>query len=468
VRQEARKADLVLCLGGELDGATAELVVASAAGRSRTGLPYGKGGALGTVLVRGRPSPHDSSATLRFNCSNDRLVRLLVERCGLAGEVRVEVVPEVQEEEEVLDREGVLDTLEGAEQFDEGDPRLLHGRLFHSTCLLAPGQEEGGLLRDGPAVAGRKVAALRDLLRLSTRTVVYTEAVAEDGGGGGHYGAGQCGLSQRGAKLVPGEGPPACYPALAVLAQAGLLHAWLQRGHDGLPQRAGFPGPVLEVWDSWRDHHQEGYSQELAAADAEIAQADLVLVLTFGSPFTGSTARLVAEAGAPGARLGVAVLGQAATGLDPTAALRINLPPDQAIADLLASLGDLPRPEGGGVVQVSDSAVEAANVGGGAPERCSFAPAGEEGGGQRRLCPSPDTSHRAQVADCLSGHPVLAAGDPRLPHGRLLANTCLEAPQDGRDREAMLDYKVRRLAHRPVGGAAMVGQIKLQKQYVAA
>ena len=50
------------------------------------------------------------------------------------------------------------------------------------------------------------------------------------------------------------------------------------------------------------------------------------------------------------------------------------------------------------------------------------------------------------MTDCLSGNPSIPSGDPRLPHGRLLANTCLETPKDGRDREAMLDYKVRRLA----------------------
>ena len=61
-------------------------------------------------------------------------------------------------------------------------------------------------------------------------------------------------------------------------------------------------------------------------------------------------------------------------------------------------------------------------------------------------CPTPDLSHRAQVTDCLSGTPNIPPGDPRLPHGRLLSNTCLETPKDGRDREAMLDYKVRRLA----------------------
>ena len=81
VRQEGREADLVLCLGGNLTGSTSQ-IVNSAAGRSQTGLPYGGGGALGTILVRTTACKYDSTATLKFNCTADELVKRLVDRYG--------------------------------------------------------------------------------------------------------------------------------------------------------------------------------------------------------------------------------------------------------------------------------------------------------------------------------------------------------------------------------------------------
>ena len=126
---------------------------------------------------------------------------------------------------------------------------------------------------------------------------------------------------------------------------------------------------------------------------------------------------------------------------------------------LVTKLGDVPRVKEKAQmpVQLRDTATEVVGVGGGrAVTQCSYATNAEkeeacEEDVERRQachspCPTPDTSHRAQVTDCLSGTPSIPPGDPRLPHGRLLSNTCLETPKDGRDREAMLDYKFRRLA----------------------
>ena len=161
--------------------------------------------------------------------------------------------------------------------------------------------------------------------------------------------------------------------------------------------------------------------------------------------------------GSIGRCLGLVVLGQSSTGLDSLATVRLNLTPEEAVSGLVNKLGDVPRVKLKEPVQLRDTATEVVGVGGGrAVTQCSYASKAEkeeacEEEVERRQachspCPTPDLSHRAQVTDCLSGTPNIPPGDPRLPHGRLLSNTCLETPKDGRDREAMLDYKVRRLA----------------------
>ena len=464
VRQEGREADLVLCLGGNLSGSTAE-IVNSAAGRSQTGLPYGGGGALGTILVRTTTCKYDSTATLKFNCTADALVKRLVDRYDILGDVSKEAVTRRMEQEtEALQREKVLACLQEAEEYEADDPRVRHGRLFNSTCLLQPSASKEGLWKDEPTVVERKVSALKDLVRMSKRTVVYTEAVTQEAPLG-HYGTGQCALSHKqDVKTLPSDKVPPSYQGLARLAHAGLIHAWVQLGHDGLPQKCGFPGPIREVYDSWRDHHKDGYKEELNVVDAELGQADLVLVVTFGSTFSGSSAKVVSQVagrmyGSIGRCLGLVVLGQAETGLDALATVRLNLTPEEAVSGLVTKLGDVPRVKEKAQmpVQLQDTATEVVSVGGGrAVTQCSYATNAEkeeacEEDVERRQachspCPTPDTSHRAQVTDCLSGTPSIPPGDPRLPHGRLLSNTCLETPKDGRDREAMLDYKFRRLA----------------------
>ena len=161
-------------------------------------------------------------------------------------------------ETEVVERSAVIARLEEAEQFEPEDPRMRHGRLYTSTCLTPPGQE-AGLWTDDPCVLDRKVKAaignnmvgqdlrllpqvpaLRDLLRMSQYTVVYTEAVTEEAPLG-HYGSGQCGLSHgqdvkvkecivlywtvQDLKVLPGDSLPASYTHLRTMADAGLALA---------------------------------------------------------------------------------------------------------------------------------------------------------------------------------------------------------------------------------------------------
>ena len=301
-----------------------------------------------------------------------------------------------------------------AEEYEATDPRVKHGRLFNSTCLLQPAAKDG-LWKDEPTVVERKTSALRDLVRMSKRTIVYTEAVTQEAPLG-HYGTGQCALSHKqDVKTLPSNKVPSSYQDLARLAHAGLIQAWVQLGHDGLPQKSGFTGPIREVYDSWRDHHKDGYKEELNVVDAELGQADLVLVVTFGSAFSGSSAKVVSQVagrmyGSISRCLGLVVLGQTETGLDTLATVRLNLSPEEAVAGLVKKLGNIPRVK---VKQMSpvllqDTATTVAGVGGGrTATQCSYASnlekeeACQEEVERRQSChspcPTPDTSHRAQV-----------------------------------------------------------------------
>ena len=76
-------------------------------------------------------------------------------------------------------------------RYEADDPRIHHGRLFSSLCLAEPAVE------DEAGVAAHKLRSVRQLLGLSKRTLVYTEAATSHGQhtAAAHYGAKQCGIS---------------------------------------------------------------------------------------------------------------------------------------------------------------------------------------------------------------------------------------------------------------------------------
>ena len=63
---EATTADLVLVLGTSLGGLNADQVPLKTADRSKINLDYGKGGALGMVIINLQQTPHDGKSTLRI------------------------------------------------------------------------------------------------------------------------------------------------------------------------------------------------------------------------------------------------------------------------------------------------------------------------------------------------------------------------------------------------------------------
>ena len=77
----------------------------------------------------------------------------------------------------LTERSSVLSSLEEAVMYEEDDPRVHHGRLFSSICLLEPQRSEADRLTDSENVLSYKLRHVQDLINLSGRTLVFTEAV---------------------------------------------------------------------------------------------------------------------------------------------------------------------------------------------------------------------------------------------------------------------------------------------------
>ena len=68
---------------------------------------------------------------------------------------------------------------------------------------------------------------------------------------------------------------------------------------------------------------------------------------------------------------------------------------------------------------------------------------GGGGGGSEKPCA--DSSHRAYIADALTHFKEIQPEDPRIYHGRILSETCLEEPDQSEDREHTRSYKLEKL-----------------------
>lgn len=129
-----------------------------------------------------------------------------------------------------------------------------------------------------------KTNILVNLLKASRRTAVLTDSSWQSSVAGAMYGA-KCGISD------PENLPTRLHYALATLHHQGLVHAWIQNGHDGLPQKAGFRAEdVTEVYNMWFDQQETGVEflqDELGKVDFEGEMVDLLLI--FGDVTPGIT-----------------------------------------------------------------------------------------------------------------------------------------------------------------------------------
>ena len=136
-----------------------------------------------------------------------------------------------------------------------------------------------------------KVECLMTLLKISSKTVIYTGAGISTAAGVEQAARGGGGCQKKVACSTDAQ-PTVTHRAIAALRKAGLVQSWIQQNHDGLPQKAGYPQEdIVEIHGSWYDPSNpvvcydgnlkhEHYQKMKEAADS----ADLVL----GSTLTGS------------------------------------------------------------------------------------------------------------------------------------------------------------------------------------
>ena len=121
--------------------------------RSASGQPHAAGGSLGLVIVTKQRTARDAEATLKLNCSQDDLIKKLIDRYDILTDVPEEaVMVRLEHETEVTERASVLSSLEDAVTYEADDPRIYHGRLFSSICLAEPCASASGKLEDSVKV----------------------------------------------------------------------------------------------------------------------------------------------------------------------------------------------------------------------------------------------------------------------------------------------------------------------------
>jgi len=205
---------------------------------------------------------------------------------------------------------------------------------------------------DYAEVMRSKVTELAKLMRLSSRTVLYTGAGISASVIGQAARSGINRVGWTGCKA--NARPTFTHHALSLLGQRGLIHGWVQQNHDGLPQKAGFPQErICEVHGSWFDPSNPvvKYSGCLKDRECEWMQreteaADLVLVL--GTSLSGLFADQVvtecAQRASHGMALGACIINLQQTGVDGQMTINLKGKSDDVLALLLEELG-LPAPD---------------------------------------------------------------------------------------------------------------------------
>ena len=375
-----------------------------------------------------------------------------IDRYNILDSVKQEAVSiRLEHEVMVTQRSTVLKSLEEAVKYEEDDPRIYHGRLFSSICLAEPALNEDDDLEDADNVVDHKLKYLSDLVKLSKRTLVFTEAVTnrDQHDHGLHYGAKQCGISHtHDTDDDHGHSVPLSYQHVSALARVGLVHAWVQLGHDGLPQEAGCPLPVREIYDSWRTQEHDCYREELETVDTEIRSSDLILVFGHSPSLSGETADQLSQIAHRdyahlGQSLGLVIMSQHSTHLDKCATIRVNGDPDTNLGKLCHLL-ELESMEPVEIkTTVREACEEVTDVG---STKDDYA----HGDDDVKEVACLDSSHRAFVADALTHFKEIDPEDPRIHHGRMLSETCLEAPDESdtgvfEDKDHTLDYKLEKM-----------------------
>lgn len=244
--------------------------------------------------------------------------------------------------------------------------KLLHGRAFNTPHAPAPHVTWSSSSKprrrspDGvnateftemPAVFDMKIKLLANLLHASKKTLAYTGAGLSVAAGIGMSAVG----SSRGAGSGTGTGlgmaaePTLAHIVLTELHNHQLLQKWVQRNHDALPQKAGYPQEhINEIHGSWFDPSNPVIKYSGCLRDdlfeemeRQADEADLVLVL--GTSLTGLNAdqciTKTARRSMNGDALGAVVISPQRTPQDSNASLRIFGKADEVMVALARHLG---------------------------------------------------------------------------------------------------------------------------------
>ena len=343
----ADNADLVVFATNHIEAPIFKKLIAKLTVNSKTGLKYEDGGSLGYVVVGAQPTSLDSEASLKLNCQISRAVSDLVTKLHIGSSSdlpRVGRSCSGPEHRELLLH--MMETNRPGENREEGreEDRDSHGLLVLPHSLGSPGEEgKEGVLCDDQESLNYKLVLLNLLLRGSRRTMIFTEASQSQVFlAGAAYGA-KCGMSD------PDNEPSALHYQLAGLHQHGLLHCWAQHGHDGLPQRAGVePEDVVEVYNSWFDLPENPHNLELEKLRAEVAAADLLVVVEGSQADRASLTRQTLLGGMTGEagrdKLGVVTISRTACSESHHSTLNIYSEAESVLPALLRSLDILNVP----------------------------------------------------------------------------------------------------------------------------
>jgi len=243
------------------------------------------------------------------------------------------------------------------------DPSFFHGRGYTGPqtapektweCSEKPRNDHdapdwltASEFTDSKEACRLKVKQLAELMRASKKTVIYSGAGISKGSGIGQAARGSGGV-KRIANSQTAQPTPTHY-ALGALAQAGLIHGWVQQNHDGLPQKAGFPQEdINEIHGSWYDPSNPvvKYSGSLKEEQypwmqEEASTADLVLVLgtSLGGLNADQVAITPAERSLEGETLGTVMVNLQQTEQDGKATLRLFGKSDMYMELLLKEFG---------------------------------------------------------------------------------------------------------------------------------
>lgn len=261
-------------------------------------------------------------------------------------------------------RETIEHRLRSTSFLQPDDPRFFHGRGFPGATATdsaprvkwkstsrprddhdAPQWLTATEFVEQPGVLVKKVEYLARLLQLSRKTVIYSGAGISVAAQVAQAARGGAGAGSRSTDAKP----TFTHVAAGVLAEAGLLHGWVQQNHDGLPQKAGFPQEhINEIHGSWYDPSNPvvKYSGTLKddaypwmRRDADTADLVLVMGTSLGGLNADQMATKPAERSLKGGTLGTVIINLQQTEQDGKSTLRLFGETDNIMKRLLQHLG---------------------------------------------------------------------------------------------------------------------------------